>query len=208
MNFLMVVFWLLLSAGQPKKELVGVDPPPVDLTCAIVPTNKTYFVPDSFSGDLRTSGGAAYYYPPAGAPCNKFVVDIRMTHTSNTQGNPQSDGALQLIGDAYDLPSSSPETPDTPGTPQDCERYLKKVEYWVKPLDSTGPFEQLAPPLESTGLWGPYGCQIQNSGGPAAVIAKVPAVGVMVYRVAVSVRERESGQEVAVIMQQPGLNVH
>jgi len=181
--------------------------PPFKDLCASAQANQTYFVPEHFSGDSIPSKDGSYYYPvPGNNGCNTWVVDVKMSHQSNTNGNPGSEGKLVLSGESFDLPSSrTTGISGTPSTPIDCLRYLRKVQFFKKDLASSQPFTWIGYGV-FTGTWHDndalHPCQISRSQGTLdSVQATNPALGVEVYRVAVSLTLRGTAQQVAVSIQ-------
>src|SRR5712691_5434014 len=178
--------------------------PPFKDLCASAQANQTYFVPEHFSGDSIPSKDGSYYYPvPGNNGCNSWVVDVKISHQSNTNGNPGSDGKLFLSGESFDLPSSlTTGISGKPSTKIDCLRYLRKVQFFKKDLASSQPFTWIGYGV-FTGTWRNSGCNISRSQGTLDnAIALAPAVGVEVYRVVVSMTLREVAQKAAVEMQE------
>jgi hypothetical protein len=164
--------------------------------CTSVQADETYLVPHAFGGQSFSSGSGEYFYRKTNCPF--FVVDIYLNNQSNGQ-TPQVSGPGVEIGvGADDLPSSSQHGGNTPTVRWDCE-HLTEFGFFYKRTSTTPQFA-LANTVNITGRWidqgTPHFCQLL--GNASLSTDKPPSANSDIYRAAIRVKERGSGQEVNV----------
>lgn len=160
---------------------------------AVLWIGNGYNIPLDSLPHTTTSGSGEYYYQG----CGRYVVDI---HIGNTAPPSQTyPYALDFAGAAHDLPSSATVGGERPNNSIDCAAFRLHQTFYRKNAsdtwDTLGASSQKGVWNYSTGK-----CDLQVYSGAMTQLINVqnPDNVGDVYRVAVSVKLRSSGQEAKV----------
>ncbi|MCE9670844.1 hypothetical protein LY474_23840 [Myxococcus stipitatus] len=179
---------------------IEIDPtiplPPIVL-CTSVDPHATVYVGNGYNVPLDSlpyaskSGSGAYFYEG----CGRYVVDLYIGDT-----HPAANYVLSAYGAAHNLPSSSTLTGELPNNALDCGEYRQWQTFYRK--NTLGNWETLGSATQK-GAWVGNKCELQLVSGslPALTgITNTDGSGWDVYRVAVAVKLRSSGQEAKVVV--------
>jgi len=169
--------------------------------CTHATPHQTYWVPPAldYKSTLITSGSGAYHYQIDKIGCDRFLVDVVVDRFSGTgifpPNDPQWNIEIQILADAYDLPSSASFGGTTPTTQEDCKRYVLYATFYRRLYQETSftlvkDFSHLQTTLDAAGACQPLG--VPN------IIVTTPNVGFDTYRVAVFCILRNTAQQVKV----------
>lgn len=182
--------------------------------CSVATPDKTYFVPDVFTGKkVVHSFGAAYYYTAdKNNGCQYWIADITLGTNSNrghSIGEPPvftGPRSVIIACRAHDLPSSRDSGGIIPVLKYDCGAYKLQVRLYKKAWADAG-FKYVDRGTWE-GRWQNEQCEPYQIEGTLKLsdTYKDPKVGIDVYRFAMIVIQRGSAQEaeVSIVSPEPG----
>ncbi|MCY1018244.1 hypothetical protein [Pyxidicoccus sp. MSG2] len=173
---------------------------PIRPPCTSVTANETlyigtgYNIPFTALPHSSESGDASYYYEG----CGRWVVDL---YVGDTRASPYN-YELGATGSAHDLPSSSQLGGVLPNNAIDCAAYRLYLSFYRKNASNT--WDTLGSSSQQ-GVWSSATnkCNLQVYSGSMTSLSGVQNTdgsGWDIYRVAVGVKLRSSGQEAKVVV--------
>lgn len=201
--FLLIVIPVNSYSAPPGPP--GDSPPLITDRCALVSPDKMLYVPQVFTSAVFMSESGEYFYRGSNTPiyaphpCNYFVVDVLMATYSNKQPAPNgSPSNVHVSYHPFDIPGSEAYGDFIPVGMEDCKRLTAFARFYVKRSNEIQ--FKLMETETVNGNWTEEGkCVLQTS----LHVANPSASGWDTYRFAVAIKERSSGQEVQVIVNQP-----
>ncbi|HEX8434037.1 hypothetical protein [Archangium sp.] len=168
------------------------------ITCDDVAPNAVLYVGNGYSIPFTAlpysskSGNGAYYYKG----CGRYVVDIYVGDTKPPLPSPSY--LLKFTPAAHDLPSSTSVGGELPGNAIDCAAYRQSQIFYKKNASNT--WDSLGY-SSMKGVWNGTSCSLQTTSGTKPYLEYIENTadnGWAIYRVAVAVKLRSSGQEAKV----------
>ncbi len=173
------------------------EPIPI-ITCTSVAADAVLYVGNGYNIPFTAlpyeskSGSGGYYYKG----CGRYVVDI---YVGDTQPPPPAPWyRLRFDPAAHDLPSSTTVGGELPGNSIDCAAYRQYQTFYKKNASNT--WDTLGY-SNLKGVWSGNQCALQVVSGTMSSLGNVQNTadnGWAIYRVAVAVKLRSSGQEAKV----------
>jgi len=182
---------------------IEIDPtipfPPIVLCTSVDPhavlyIGNGYAIPFTSLPYTSKSGSGAYYYQG----CGRYVVDLYIGDTQPPLPSPSY--VLETWGGAHNLPSSSSLGGELPNNALDCGEYRQWQTFYKK--NATGGWDTLGSSGQK-GVWLNNKCELQTYSGSMTALHYIQNTddnGWDIYRVAVAVKLRSSGQEAKVVV--------
>jgi hypothetical protein len=173
------------------------EPIPI-ITCADVAADAVLYVGNGYNIPFSAlpyeskSGSGGYYYKG----CGRYVVDLYIGDTQPPAPSPWY--RLRFDTAAHDLPSSTSVGGELPGNAIDCAAYRQYQTFYKKNASNT--WDTLGYG-NLKGVWSGGQCTLQVMSGTMFGLGNVQNTadnGWAIYRVAVAVKLRSSGQEAKV----------
>lgn len=215
LTLLSIHFVTTVACAAPQDATLGASIPgniPIQKTaidwmtnCEKANPDAEYFIPESFSLKMMPSSSGAYGYRSMVTSCPLWIVDFSMNSKSNTYIEPTTGERIKestvFSAGAYDLPSSASknENGTIPTVAEDCKRY--DHEYYIYSKMKHESIFQFQQYQRWKGSWNPSSkkCDFVWGGtgnfSPSALKFKAPSANVLVIRVMVRVKLRDSWQK-------------